>query len=91
MKKFSYPLFIILLFVTCNTQAQLMKAKEIFSKADSLRGTLTPLRTCYDITYYHLDVKVDIDNRFISGSNLFQFKSTNTALYDLEKGKGSPW
>jgi len=77
MKKFSYPLFIILLFVTCNTQAQLMKAKEIFSKADSLRGTLTPLRTCYDITYYHLDVKVDIDNRFISGSNLFQFKATD--------------
>ncbi|GHE30855.1 peptidase M1 [Sphingobacterium griseoflavum] len=53
-----------------------MKAKELFSKADSLRGTLTPLRTCYDIQYYHLDVKVDIENRFISGSNLFRFKAT---------------
>ncbi|WP_437917754.1 M1 family metallopeptidase [Sphingobacterium sp. LRF_L2] len=58
-----------------------MKAKEIFSKADSLRGTLSPLRTCYDIQYYHLDVRVDIENRFISGSNLFKF----SALRDFEQ------
>jgi aminopeptidase N len=54
-----------------------MKAKEIFSRADSLRGELTPLRTCYDIQYYHLAVKVDIDNKFISGSNLFQFRAVD--------------
>ncbi|HTK20621.1 MAG TPA: M1 family metallopeptidase, partial [Mucilaginibacter sp.] len=40
------------------------------------RGTLTPLRTCYDINYYHLNVKFDINNKFISGSNLFKFTST---------------
>ncbi|HBI87265.1 MAG TPA: peptidase M1, partial [Sphingobacterium sp.] len=50
--------------------AQLMKEKNEFTRADSLRGYLTPLRTCYDIQYYHLDVKVDIDNKYISGSNL---------------------
>ena len=37
---------------------------------------LTPLRTCYDINYYHLDVKFEIDKRFISGSNLFKFTAT---------------
>lgn len=49
----------------------------VFTKADTLRGKLTPLRTSYDINYYHLDVKVDIANRFISGSNLFKFTATN--------------
>ncbi|MFD2554906.1 M1 family metallopeptidase [Sphingobacterium tabacisoli] len=55
-----------------------MKAKELFNKADSLRGQLTPLRTCYDIQYYHLDVRVDIENKFISGSNLFKFQATTS-------------
>lgn len=41
-----------------------------------MRGTLTPYRTAYDLNYYHLDVKVDIDQRFISGSNLFRFRAT---------------
>lgn len=58
------------------SNAQLMKEKNEFTRADSLRGYLTPLRTCYDIQYYHLDVKVDVDNKFISGSNLFRFKAT---------------
>ncbi|WP_313191209.1 M1 family metallopeptidase [Sphingobacterium sp.] len=69
-----------------SAEAQLMKAKELYSKADSLRGELTALRTCYDIQYYHLDVKVDIDNKFISGSNLFKFEaveSFNKLQFDL--------
>lgn len=49
---------------------------KIFTRADSLRGNITPLRSCYDINYYHLDIKVDIDQRFISGSNLFRFTAT---------------
>lgn len=44
-----------------------------FTRADTLRGMLTPLRTCYDINYYHLDVKVNIGEKSISGSNLFRF------------------
>src|SRR3981081_4249746 len=60
---------------------QLLVCKHKFTRADTLRGTLTPLRTCYDINYYHLDVKFDIDNKFISGSNLFKF----TATQDFKK------
>jgi aminopeptidase N len=56
--------------------AQLMQKKETYTRADTLRGMLTPLRTCYDINYYHLDVKFDIDNKSISGSNLFKFTAT---------------
>ncbi|MFD2147701.1 M1 family metallopeptidase [Mucilaginibacter antarcticus] len=53
-----------------------MVQKEKFMRADSLRGNLTPLRTCYDISYYHLDVKFDIDKKYISGSNQFKFTAT---------------
>lgn len=56
--------------------AQLMQGKQKFSRADTLRGTLSPLRTCYDINYYHLDIQVDIDQKFIKGSNEFKFTAT---------------
>lgn len=58
----------------------------VFTRADSLRGNLTALRTCYDINYYHLDVKFDIDKKFISGSNLFRFTAAtdfNRLQFDL--------
>jgi len=58
--------------------AQLLQEKQENTKADSLRGMLTPLRTCYDINYYHLDVKIDIDQRSISGSNTFAFTAAST-------------
>ncbi|MET3979149.1 aminopeptidase N [Mucilaginibacter sp. UYP25] len=56
--------------------AQLGTHKEAFTRADTLRGMLTPLRTCYDINYYHLDVKFDIDNKAISGNVLFKYTAT---------------
>jgi len=65
------------IFISCAANAQLGQPKDVFTKADTLRGNLTsPLRTCYDINYYHLDVKFDIENKFISGSTLFKFTAT---------------
>ena len=64
-----------MLWSTAN--AQLMEAKSLFAKADSLRGQLTPLRSCYDILYYHLDVTVNIEDKHIAGSNLFKFKAVS--------------
>jgi aminopeptidase N len=61
---------------TSPARAQLATNHEKFTRADSLRGGLTPLRTCYDINYYHLDVKFDINQKYISGSNLFKFTAT---------------
>jgi aminopeptidase N len=68
--------------VSFTADAQLLQSKQEFTRADTLRGSLTsPLRTCYDINYYHLDVKFNIDQKFISGSNLFKF----TATKDFDK------
>lgn len=76
----------LLCCVFASAQAQLLDGREAFGRADSLRGQLTDLRTCYDINYYHLDVRVDPDQQTISGSNLFRFTATAdfTALqFDL--------
>lgn len=45
-----------------------------FSRKDTLRGMLTPLRTSYDVTYYHLDIRVDPQTQSIAGSNKIRFK-----------------
>lgn len=56
--------------------AQLFKPKTVFSHADTLRGSLNAFRRCYDLHYYHLDVKFDPKKKSVSGSNQFQFSAT---------------
>jgi len=68
-------------FTIASAHAQMLGKNQVNSRADSLRGTLTPLRACYDINFYHLDVKIDIDQRSVSGSNEFVF----TAMQDFNK------
>lgn len=46
-----------------------------FSRADTLRGKLTPLRTNYDVTFYHLDVAIDLDKRSVQGRSLIRFSA----------------
>lgn len=79
MNKIPLLIFAILLFSNFSAFSQLNPGT--FTRSDSLRGNLTPLRSSYDIDYYHLDVKVDIDKKFISGSNVFKF----TAREDLKR------
>lgn len=77
MKKSIFYTIIILFINSSIGCAQLLENKEAFSRADSLRGSITsPLRTCYDINYYHLDLKINPTERFISGSNEFRFTAT---------------
>lgn len=38
-----------------------------FTEADTLRGMLRPERTCYDVTWYGLNIKVEPEKKFISG------------------------
>lgn len=67
MKKLFFILATALSIST--TQAQLLGKNQVNSRADSLRGTLTPLRTCYDINYYHLDVKIDLDQNSVNSTS----------------------
>lgn len=73
-------LLLFLLIIQMRSFGQVFTEKTL-SRADTLRGMLTSLRSCYDINYYHLDVKVDIDKKNISGTSLFKF----TAVEDFKK------
>ncbi|RYD79060.1 MAG: M1 family peptidase [Sphingobacteriales bacterium] len=69
-------LLLSLTFSCVMLKAQMLAKNQVNSRADSLRGSLTPLRTCYDINYYHLDVKIDLEQKSVSGSNEFAFTAT---------------
>ncbi|TDO19647.1 M1 family metallopeptidase [Pedobacter duraquae] len=76
MFKYTGLSLLLILFIQFTGKAQLLQHKESYTRADSLRGMLTPLRSCYDINYYHLDVAVNIDEKSIQGSNEFVFTAT---------------
>jgi aminopeptidase N len=85
MKRFLYSALMICTGLF-SAKAQLLQAKQVFSRADTLRGMLSPLRSCYDINYYHLDVKINVDRQLISGSNEFNFTAVadfSTLQFDL--------
>jgi len=48
-------------------------AQGTFTRADTLRGMLTPERSCYDVGFYDLDIRVDPGNRFLEGSNTIHY------------------
>lgn len=71
-----YSFITLLLFMSVYVKAQYLTPERAYTKADSLRGTLTELRSCYDVKYYDLTVKVNIEDKFISGSNKIYFTAT---------------
>lgn len=44
------------------------------TRADILRGAYGPYRANNDLLYYHLDVRVDPERKFLSGKNTIRFK-----------------
>ena len=70
----------LLVFSSCSSTRQMMsrqrKDMEIPEKAEpypdptpraKLLGELTAPRTCYDVTFYELNIDIDLDNRMIAG------------------------
>ncbi len=55
--------------------------EETFSEADTLRGKLSPARTCYDVRFYDLKVDVYPDTKTIAGEVDIVF----TATQDFER------
>ncbi|MEM6346929.1 MAG: M1 family metallopeptidase [Bacteroidota bacterium] len=68
MNRSLLTLVIFLLTASLNAQTQ-----HRFSRADTLRGMLRPERTCFDVHYYDLEIKVDAKLRRIAGSNKIHF------------------
>jgi aminopeptidase N len=64
----------ILLISILTIGVQTLKAQETFTRKDSLQGGLRQERTCFDVTRYDLNIKVNIDEKKIEGYNDISFK-----------------
>jgi aminopeptidase N len=64
--------WLILLFAPFLALSQ--QQEETFTRADSLRGLLSPERTCYNLTFYHLDVRIDPSDSSVRGYNDITFR-----------------
>ncbi|WP_028281716.1 M1 family metallopeptidase [Olleya marilimosa] len=85
-------LYLILFFVISpciSTKAQgLLQEKNNFTRQDTLRGSITPEREWWDLSYYHLDIKVNPEQKTISGTNTIQYtvlKPNQVLQIDLQE------
>jgi aminopeptidase N len=72
--RFYLLLLISLSTSLCAQSQELLNEKSDFSRQNTLRGSITPERIWWDLTYYHLDVTVDPDTKYISGKNTIKYK-----------------
>ena len=70
--KMKKKIILLLLIFYSNTSI----AQE-FGRSDSLRGYLFPERNCYDVTYYHLSLNVDPEEKYIKGFTEIHFDVVN--------------
>ena len=81
-------LFILFTFIFLTSEAQLLQDKKEFTRQDTLRGSITTERSWWDLNYYHLDIEVKPDEKFITGKNTIQYKvleSNQVMQIDLQK------
>ncbi len=71
MKKYFTLLFLLLFFDS-------LIAQEIFTRQDTLRGSITKERAWWDVKYYHLDIKLNPADSTILGSNTIRYKVLNS-------------
>ncbi|WP_296315082.1 M1 family metallopeptidase [Winogradskyella sp. UBA3174] len=73
MRNISVLCFVLFTVFICNGQG-LLSEKNNFNNQDTLRGSITPERSWWDLTYYHLDIEVKPETKFISGKNTIHYK-----------------
>lgn len=80
-EKMKNKLLILLIFAfglpTAHCQRDFFKDKKQFTLSDTLRGMLSPARTCFDVTFYDLQIRVDIPKRSIAGFNEMTFQAVH--------------
>jgi aminopeptidase N len=76
------------LLLTVSLPAQQVTTNNNYSKADTLRGTITEYRKGWDILKYNLQIRVDINRKSIAGSNEIIYRETapvKTMQIDLQR------
>lgn len=75
--KYIIPLCQLFLFILCVTNyscAQPLQNKKTFTAADTLRGSITPQRSWWDVQRYDIDVTPDYLTKTIKGKTTITFK-----------------
>ena len=89
MKNTLYLLLFFVISPCISTKAQgLLQEKNNFTRQDTLRGSITPEREWWDLTYYHLDIKVNPEDKTIAGKNTIQYtvlKPNQVLQIDLQE------
>lgn len=63
------------LFTVISMQAQTpLSSKEVFTRADTLRGSITPERAWWDVLHYTIGVTPDFLSKYIEGKTEIRFK-----------------
>ena len=62
------------LFMAILSVTTALNAQPSFTRQDTLRGSITPERAWWDLTYYHLDIRVNPADSTIAGSNTIQYR-----------------
>lgn len=78
---------ILFLFLLCSGSTFAQAQTPEFTHDDTLRGSITPQRAWWDLTYYDLRLRVDPAEKSISGSNTIFYKvlnSSNLLQVDLQ-------
>ncbi|AJR03461.1 M1 family metallopeptidase [Siansivirga zeaxanthinifaciens] len=73
-KYLAIPFLFLSFCLSSFSQSLLSEKTEEFTEQDTLRGTITPERSWWDLTYYHLDIKINLNEKYISGKNTIQYK-----------------
>lgn len=63
-----------LLMIALSLSAGVFAQKSVFTRQDTLRGSITAERAWWDLTYYHLSVKVNPQDSSFWGSNLIEYR-----------------
>jgi len=82
----SAVLFFSLVLLGCSFSAiaQPLNNRREFTRADTLRGTIGPERSWWDVTHYDLTVKFDFDKRSITGHNTISYKIISTPAKEMQ-------
>ncbi len=76
-----YCIYMLLFFFSFSISnpifAQKTKKGSKYTRQDSLRGTLTKERICYDVLYYDLQIRIDPDKKYITGKNKMTYQAVN--------------
>jgi len=74
----NFILLTFFLLTTIPSKAQLLQPDTEFTRADTLRGTITPERNWWDVSFYDLHVTIQPEDSTINGYNRISYRVIDT-------------